>query len=745
MARNSLGSLIVTLGLDAAQYVTGLTKAEYEAKKFAERIDRGIAAGAKAAGVAFAALGTAGAAAFAAINSAAQRVGDFKDLEEITGASAESLASFAVAAGVAGTEMGALADASVKLTKNLTGVDDESKAAGAALAAIGVNIKEFKALDPAAQMEGIARALGQFEDGAGKTAVAVALLGRSGAQLLPFLKELESQGGRQRILTQQQIEQADAYADAQKRATTELKLFIDAALIQAIPAITDLVKAAKEFVVQLTGMSRESTALAANNGVVTFAEAGARALAFVIDAADGVARAFQLIAVGWAGLIALGREGFLAKSLDGARAVLRAMNEDIDKILNRPTFGSNLERQMEERRRNEARRAIEDRGFRPPGRRIQFEGAEGRGGARRAAMERESEAERYIKQLERTEEQLQELSVAEQVFNDFSLQRIKDAQKGEFERAYAIALRIDATKKAQKAEEDAARAEEERNRAASDRLRQFLQEQDSIRASNEQLQLEIALIGKDEEARRALTTAFEQEAIAREIKNKQMQQEASDSEDEIKNIQTTIDLLRQRSEMLGQRGATFKLADDIQLATQRAQEFNEAIGGPFANALSDAVTGAKSLKDAFNDMTKSIVRNITDIAANDLAEALFGGVGTKKAGGLSGIGAWLAGLFGNSSPIGASGPMPPMLDFNANGTNFARGGWSVVGERGPEVVNLPRGAQVIPHSELQAKRAGRAAPIVINQSFAPGTDRRTVGQAAAAAGKAVRRGMERYA
>jgi phage-related tail protein len=36
----------------------------------------------------------------------------------------------------------------------------------------------------------------------------------------------------------------------------------------------------------------------------------------------------------------------------------------------------------------------------------------------------------------------------------------------------------------------------------------------------------------------------------------------------------------------------------------------------------------------------------------------------------------------------------------ANGTNYAPGGLSLVGERGPELVNLPRGAQVIPNNKI---------------------------------------------
>jgi hypothetical protein len=42
----------------------------------------------------------------------------------------------------------------------------------------------------------------------------------------------------------------------------------------------------------------------------------------------------------------------------------------------------------------------------------------------------------------------------------------------------------------------------------------------------------------------------------------------------------------------------------------------------------------------------------------------------------------------------------------AAGTNFAPGGMAIVGERGPELVNLPRGSQVIPNHELAAMGGG---------------------------------------
>ncbi len=51
----------------------------------------------------------------------------------------------------------------------------------------------------------------------------------------------------------------------------------------------------------------------------------------------------------------------------------------------------------------------------------------------------------------------------------------------------------------------------------------------------------------------------------------------------------------------------------------------------------------------------------------------------------------------------------------ANGTSFAPGGWSIVGERGPGLVDLPRGARVTPNNDLRGM--GRIAAIVPSPYF----------------------------
>jgi hypothetical protein len=147
-----------------------------------------------------------------------------------------------------------------------------------------------------------------------------------------------------------------------------------------------------------------------------------------------------------------------------------------------------------------------------------------------------------------------------------------------------------------------------------------------------------------------------------------------------------------------------------------AKKFNDVFTSSVADALYDAATGAKTLKEAFLDMAKSISSAISRIAANNLAEALFGKGGPANGaggffsklfagngGGGSGLD-WILSLFGfggsgagssglssiNIPGLGNTGPM-----FGAaSGTNFAVGGRYMVGEMGPEEVWLPRGAKV---------------------------------------------------
>jgi len=124
----------------------------------------------------------------------------------------------------------------------------------------------------------------------------------------------------------------------------------------------------------------------------------------------------------------------------------------------------------------------------------------------------------------------------------------------------------------------------------------------------------------------------------------------------------------------------------------------------------DAITGAKSLGDAFKNVANSIISDLIRIA---IQQSVIRPLGNA-----------LGSLFKISGPaLGSAGGSGGLkVPGFADGTDFAPGGLALVGERGPEMVRLPRGSQVIPNHMLQAS-GGQSINLTVN---APGATMETV-------------------
>lgn len=110
---------------------------------------------------------------------------------------------------------------------------------------------------------------------------------------------------------------------------------------------------------------------------------------------------------------------------------------------------------------------------------------------------------------------------------------------------------------------------------------------------------------------------------------------------------------------------------------------------------------------SFNDMAQDVLGSL-----NQLSSSIKGGGFLNILTSVVGLGLQLggAGLFGKKIQTNIN-----RVPGYANGTNFARGGLSLVGERGPELVNLPRGASVTPNNKLGGM--GSVATVVPSPYF----------------------------
>lgn len=854
----SLGTLTLDLIAKIGGFTAGLDAAERASKKSADDIKKNI----ESIGVAGYAAGNALGQylkqgidlAINAFPALIEQAAKFQDIADKTGGSAEGFANFAVSAKVAGVEIETIADASTKLSKNLVGVDDEGKAAGAALKALGINIADFKKLAPDEQIKNVAEAFSGFADGAGKAAVAQQLFGKSGAELLKFFKDYTDNGGDVTILTAKMIQQADDHADAQTRLRAQIQLTLAALSTSAIGPITAFTGAMKEAITQTLGLGAASTDLSNNQGIRIFAEGMGRALAQGVDYVTQSIKELQVltdfVSQSAKALSQVATLDFAGASQTGADFRAKyGLDEFGRKIANAgtemgKTFVQRYDAQLAGLKRSafaavDPRRIDLGKNGRPTdGRPTLTATAPTKGGSGGADDPTKKLLENELKNFQAMGEQAKELLADRnkilELYNSQGLISVKDyysAQQANLDEATKVQAKsfddqIEALKKFQAAaskQTDVADAQGKINKLEEEKAKLYrtsgtaalessikqvqaqkaiqdafdevnakiLEFNGNLRAaaeirfdiSNEKLLKQAIAEGNDETVKRIgllkqytlaqadISKAQEAFALA--------QGDLSIAEDRITIAQQRgtigdIEALQKSAEarraaiapMQEQLNVLLAINDAVRTPQQNQQierlklqleqlkatadplgdKFNQIFSDAAGSAFADFITGAKTAKEAFRDFANSVFKSVADLVAKDLAKKLF----TSLLGGESnnstsagGIGGLLSGLFGSSSGGGAGGA--GLFSSLFSGFGFASGGFTGSGAANDPAGIVHKGEYVLNAQEtaaigldnLQSGRFGGG--IVINQSFAPGTNRQTTDQAAQQAGRAIER------
>lgn len=140
------------------------------------------------------------------------------------------------------------------------------------------------------------------------------------------------------------------------------------------------------------------------------------------------------------------------------------------------------------------------------------------------------------------------------------------------------------------------------------------------------------------------------------------------------------------------------------------RQIAQTLSGNLSTGIVDVIDGTKTAGQAFQDFSKVAVRAIEEaivklLIVGPLLRALQSGLG---------------GILGGSDPIGSFTVGTQSFPKFAAGTDFAPGGPSIVGEQGPEIVNLPRGAQVIPNNVASRMGGGNVNIVMIEDSSRAG-------------------------
>ena len=346
----NIGSLVVVLEANIARFQANMVQARQDTGAAMEGMQgaANLVVGALAAvGVALSVDALVGAA-----NEAIDALADLDDMAQKTGSSIENLSRLQQLASATGADFGAVDGALVKLSKGLVSVDDEGSKVRKALTALGMSTKDLKNQDPSATFIEISKRLQDYGDGAGKVALINDALGKSGADLLPYMNDVSDHLDRFKGVSADAATAAANYQDQLGFLRTKHQALVTQIVSDALPAMIDFVEAfadLKSGADDLYGVN-----------VAAWSDDLAVGLARVVDVAVLLPRILQTVAGSFKsvysdikvvasaaknltvnGVIINASQGKnswdeFQKDLDERNAIVEAANKDLDDLWNKP-------------------------------------------------------------------------------------------------------------------------------------------------------------------------------------------------------------------------------------------------------------------------------------------------------------------------------------------------------------------------------------------------------------------------
>ncbi|MFH1066999.1 MAG: hypothetical protein V1746_03785 [bacterium] len=191
----------VKFGADTSGFMTGLDAIRVQSRHFTKEMG----------GMFMEMAGFAGITTF--LHEIAEKFDRIAKLSVQTGISTDSPQILAHNAELSGTSIDFVANAVSRLNRQLAFPEVNDKTANA-LHALGLSVRELQSSSPEQQLEAIARKMMEMEDAGKRTAVAVALFGKSGREIIPFLESVSNGMQKTSLVSKETIKQIEAFNDS---------------------------------------------------------------------------------------------------------------------------------------------------------------------------------------------------------------------------------------------------------------------------------------------------------------------------------------------------------------------------------------------------------------------------------------------------------------------------------------------------------------------------------------------------
>lgn len=596
MASRSLGTLTVDLVAKIGGFTAGMSKAERETQRSTRAMERRLketTAAAKKFGVALgAAFVAAGTAAAVAIKSAIDNADELSKSAQKIGVTTEALSALAYAAQLADVDLGTLQGGLARLTKFQNDAAMGTEKNIALFDALGISFKNADGTlrNTEEVFRDFAKVFQALPDGANKTALALDVFGRSGANLIPLLN-----GG------------ADGL-DAMREKAESLGIVIDTQTGKAAEEFNDRLAdlqlaasglataVAAELLPDLNRLTDELQAgTASGDGFAATAENVANGIRGVAWVAGKAYDTIKLLALGIANVVAE-----LAKFSATYAPIALFVSDDTRAML------ADVASVTESGAREAAQSLTGDgpAGVNRPGGQIVFEDPPAAKASAKAAEDVTAALIKY------------------------------QGSAGAAAQATAgLAAAREAERAAAKAQADADKASQEARAEAYDEVQRVYKD-------------ELKAIADEAEARKKAKEIVDQTLADIAFETQLMGLNNLEREKAIALRYANVDAASAEGQAIG------AALDELDRARDVAEGM-DVVRGATEGLFSDLMDGSKSAKDAFKDFVDGILEGIAQIVARNLTESLFGSFGSTGGGAGGGFLTSLFGsLFGGGRAAG---------------------------------------------------------------------------------------------
>jgi len=630
--------------------------------------------------------------------SALNSVSAMKDFADATGASIENASALDALALRTGRTLGDFQGAVLKLNQALQ-EGSENSAQAKALQAIGLSVRELRALDPAAALQRVADGLLKVDDAAQRARTAQQLFGRSVGEVVPLLNDLAENGQLVARISTEQAEKVDRLNKQITSLQGSFKLLTQELALEFVPALAEAGIRFQEAIRRFGGFGGAlRTGLSEGLRGNVFRDAG-EGVRFYVDKLKDLEKQRDVIASNTNPVARRGGLLDIDKEIEQARK-LEAFYRDVFRQT-APDLGQTDRREL-------ARRPRPGRLVAPFGTPVEPERPQPRATAGRAARPNPLQIPDVP-------------SVTEAALR--RIEQVSSIRIGDLRRELQLLVELGANGNAAALEALPALADEIARldpaaQAAAQRLQDLADQQDRLNS----------LLAQTPQGRLR--------AVTEEIEFLNAQFEAG----KIQDVDEWAAAVRNATSQLGTNA-------------ERVESVGRDLGLTFASAAEEAITNFNNLRDVLKGLEQDILRIFTrKLVTEPLSNALGGlldGVLSGGGGGklLGSVGSFLSGLLGsaNGNAFGPAGALafanggvvdrPTLFGFGGNRTGL-------MGEAGPEaILPLRRGRD----GRLGVASAGgqQNINITVQVQAQPQMSRDTALQQGASIGRGIQRALAR--